>query len=376
MVLDSMGRGKNVIVGGDGKRGPRALGGVPLDHATLHGVNLSGWLVPESWVTPSLFSSTGTFDERGLFSALSHDRFEDLIHNHRSTFITERDFQQIALRGYNAVRLPVPWHVFGSEGPMAGSWSGCIDYVDLAFDWAEASGIQILLDMAVVPGGSTAPDGQRLALDPEFKFRGEVLEVLAKLAARYADRSALLGIEPLEEPVAQRRTLLSVTPGIPIHQLRNFYRDAYERIRDACGPDKAVVLSAAGMPGAFRSFMAQDRYQNVWLDLHLYHYNDLADATGAAGVRSLVARSVKAIDEARRSSMPVIVGEWSAALPVGASTLTPEGRIAMERVYTSAQIQAFRATSGWFFQTWKTESKLTSWDARVSLSSFERGMFD
>lgn len=347
-----------------------------MDHATLHGVNLSGWLVPESWVTPSLFSSTGTFDEAGLVKALDLDRYEDLIHNHRSTFITEKDFQQIALRGYNAVRLPVPWHVFGSEGPMAGSWSGCIDYVDLAFDWAEASGIQILLDLAVVPGGSTASDGQRIALDPEFKFRGEVLEVIAMLAARYADRTALLGIEPLEEPVAQKRNFLSVTPGIPLHQLRNFYRDAYDMIRQSCGPGKAVVLSAAGAPQAFKSFMAQDRYQNVWLDLHLYHYNDTADAAGAAGVRSLVERSVKSIDQAKRSGMPIIVGEWSGALPVGASTLTPEGRLAMERVYTSAQIQAFRETNGWFFQTWKTESKLTSWDARVALSSFESGMFD
>ena len=38
--------------------------------------------------------------------------------------------------------------------------------------------------------------------------------------------------------------------------------------------------------------------------------------------------------------------------------------------------QAFRDASGWFFQTWKTENKLSAWDARVALSSFERGMFD
>ena len=29
----------------------------------LHGVNLSGWLVLEPWVTPSLFAGTGAFTE-------------------------------------------------------------------------------------------------------------------------------------------------------------------------------------------------------------------------------------------------------------------------------------------------------------------------
>ena len=37
---------------------------------------------------------------------------------------------------------------------------------------------------------------------------------------------------------------------------------------------------------------------------------------------------------------------------------------------------AFAGGAGWFFQTWKTEARLSSWDARVALSSFETGMFD
>ena len=123
-------------------------------------------------------------------------------------------------------------------------------------------------------------------------------------------------------------------------------------------------------------FMAQSRYRNVWLDLHLYHYNDVVDASGPSGTRRLVERSSDAIARARRSGLPVVVGEWSSSLPVGAGTPTPEGLKAMERVYAAAQIQAFRDASGWFFQTWKTENKLSAWDARVALSSFERGMFD
>ena len=54
--------------------------------------------------------------------------------------------------------------------------------------------------------------------------------------------------------------------------------------------------------------------------------------------------------------------------------MTPEGRIALERVYTSEQLEAYAACPAWFFNTWKTSGLLTSWDARVALSSFERGM--
>ena len=54
--------------------------------------------------------------------------------------------------------------------------------------------------------------------------------------------------------------------------------------------------------------------------------------------------------------------------------MTPEGRIALERVYTSEQIGAYEKCPAWFFNTWKTSGKLASWDARVALATFERGM--
>lgn len=36
----------------------------------LHGVNLSGWLVLEPWVTPSLFAGTGAFTELELAGSI------------------------------------------------------------------------------------------------------------------------------------------------------------------------------------------------------------------------------------------------------------------------------------------------------------------
>ena len=72
--------------------------------------------------------------------------------------------------------------------------------------------------------------------------------------------------------------------------------------------------------------------------------------------------------------MPVMVGKWSAALPIADSAMTPEGRIALERVFTSEQIAAYEKAPAWFFNTWKTSGLLPGWDARVAMATFERGM--
>ena len=85
-------------------------------------------------------------------------------------------------------------------------------------------------------------------------------------------------------------------------------------------------------------------------------------------------RNSRQLREAARAGMPVMVGKWSAALPIADSAMTPEGRIALERVFTSEQIAAYEKAPAWFFNTWKTSGLLPGWDARVAMATFERGM--
>lgn len=340
----------------------------------MHGVNLAGWLVLEAWVTPTLFAGTGAFDEASLAACLRPAQLEKMLKTHRETFITEADFANIAARGFDTVRLQVPWYVFGEAGPMAGPFSGCLDYVDKAFDWAEAANLQILLDVAVAPGSD--PSQPSSFFGDVVTFRSTMLDVIAALASRYAERSCFLGIEPVDEVQGRRRQGLTFIDGVPPHSLRNFYREVYRVVREAAGTKPVVVFNDAGIPNEWHRFMAAKRYENAWLDCHLYHYSDSMNAAGPSGVRKLVNSSIAHLESAKRSGLPVMVGEWSAALPLADAGMTPEGRIALERVYTAGQMAAFAGTAGWFFQTWKTEGRLSSWDARVALSSFETGMFD
>ena len=74
----------------------------------IRGVNLSGWFIPEPWVTPSLFAATGASNASELQAALGATAYNERIRQHLETFITEADFRRIAAIGLNAVRLPVP----------------------------------------------------------------------------------------------------------------------------------------------------------------------------------------------------------------------------------------------------------------------------
>lgn len=342
----------------------------------FHGVNLSGWLTLEQWVTPELFADSGALDEPSLVTSLGRERYRQLVCRHREDFLSQADFTQIAARGFNAVRLPVPWYAFGEPGPEPGPYVSCMDHVDNALDWAEEVGLAVLLVLAISPG---SPDERAVPLRKHgdfMSYRSDLLDVIAALCKRYASRVGFLGIEVADAPVAQARMGLTLTEGIPLHNLRNYYRDAYEVVRATAGDEALVVLPDARQPGAWKRFMAQDRYHNVWLDCHLFHHTDRVDAVGPSGVRRLVDRSRRTLARARKSGLPTMVGKWSASLPYADAMMTPEGQIALARVYVSEQLSAFADCPGWFFQTWKTSGRLVGWDARVALATFERRMLD
>ncbi len=339
----------------------------------LHGVNLTGWLTLEPWVTPSLFADSGVLDEASLVASLGRDRYGELVKAHRESFITAADFIRIAARGLNAVRLVVPWYAFGEAGPNPGPFIGCMEHVDNAFEWAEEIDLKIVLSLAIVPGLQDTDLALTRNHDNLVRYREEVLVVLGALAQRYAMRTALAGIEVADGAIPQTRRFLSLQEGVPMHALRNYYRAAYDTIREYC-PDTPVILPDAGQRGAWRRFMTSDHYNDVWLDSHLYHYMDDVDNPGSMGIRKLAEASRKSLRVAEKSGHPVMVGKWSGALPYSDSTMTPEGKVALERVFISEQLSVFEGCPAWFFQTWKTEGRLVGWDAGVSLSSFERQM--
>ena len=120
----------------------------------INGVNLGNWLVLEKWMKPGIFAASGEADEIWLHRATESAELEALLTRHRDTYITEADFRNIAAHGCNLVRIPVPYFIFGDVS----GHPGCIEYLDRAFDWAERTGLKILIDLHTVPGSQNGFD--------------------------------------------------------------------------------------------------------------------------------------------------------------------------------------------------------------------------
>ena len=128
----------------------------------LRGVNLGGWLVLEKWMTPSLFDGLQATDETSYCVELGASA-EQSLKNHWDTFITCEDFAWLAKTGINAVRIPIGHWIFGPDYPYHRSYGasshpfvkGGIEILDRAFDWAEAYGLHIVLDLHAEPVART-----------------------------------------------------------------------------------------------------------------------------------------------------------------------------------------------------------------------------
>ncbi len=348
------------------------------------GVNLSGWFIPEPWVTPSLYAATGASNAAELQEAMGTAAYNERMRRHYETFVSEDDFRRMAQIGLNAVRLPVPWYAFGSQESDA-SYISVVDYIDRAIEWAAKYNIRVLLDLATVPGGqgdsNDSPTTPEVVAEWHSSTNGRhvALDVLERLADRYGEAESLLGIELLDTPqMSVRKGPFTMTDGIPAHYLRNFYRDAYELVRSYMPEDKIVVFSSSGHPSEWKHFMRGAKYKNVYMDLHLYHYRDehALDITSPRGLTTAISRNKRELKEAISTGFPVLVGEWSGAAIFANSSVTPEGRNAYERVFIANQLASFAPAAGWFFQTWKTEKRIATWDARAALGTLERGMIE
>lgn len=372
----------------------------------IRGVNLGNWLVLEKWMNPALFAGTTAEDEYYLPRQLSKEVYEARIRIHRSEYITERDFAAMKRIGLNAVRIPVPYFIFGDREPFI----GCTEELDKAFGWAEKYGLKILIDLHTAPLSQNGFDNGgicgvcRWSQTPEeVEF---VLRVLERLAERYGKREGLLGITPINEPitdpawtmmdVAHRYT--PVDPGLAegsapntLEFLYRFYQDAYDRIHPYLAADKYVIFHDGFQLHAWKEFFTQTKRENVMLDTHQYLM--MAETMGCGqtldAYLDYIEENYKAEIAKVQEYVPVIVGEWCLfnSLAVGMDTkggqtvlngmdfsenqtvLTEETKCTIYQTLAQAQLDAWKSGSGYFYWSYKllldtvNDPQWRGWDA-------------
>lgn len=347
----------------------------------LRGVNLGGWLVLEKWMTPSLFTGLNARDETSWCVELGRDA-ETRLQQHWNSFITRADFAWLAQVGINAVRIPVGYWLFAADYPYHNSYgalphpfvTGGVDVLDLAFDWADEFGLQIVVDLHAAPGCQNGFDNGGIQDVCEWHTQEAYidysLETLERLARRYGKRQALHGIEVLNEPRWDVETEL----------LKRYTSAAYWRIRRHCPAEVAVIFH-----DGFRSFreyagfLQPPKHDNVIFDIHRYQcfVQDDIDRDIYRHLQKVVCDWKSEADEIIGGlSLPTYVGEWSLGLDAKLAALWAVGpfdhvHTEMDgfqfdlalRGYAAAQLVVFEKYLGWFFWSYKTETML-QWSFR------------
>lgn len=375
----------------------------------IKGVNLGNWLVLEKWMSPALFEGTTAEDEYYLPRQLPRPVYEARIRIHRSEYITERDFVAIKAMGMEAVRIPVPYFIFGDREPFM----GCVEELDKAFNWAERYGLKVLIDLHTAPGGQNGFDNGgicgvcRWSRDrTEVEF---VLSVLERLGERYGSRPGLWGIEVLNEPITERMWKIfdvpsrypAVDPAMAegsgpntLEFLRTFYLEAYERLRRHMPEDKYVVIHDGFELKAWKDFMREEGYVNVVLDTHQYLM--IAESMGCgqtlkeylAYIRDHYARDM----EEMQQYFPVICGEWclfnslacgcdtrggqsvlNGVEGAGTESMSPEKKREIYRAVAQAQTEAWDKGSGYFYWSYKLLTDTVNEPGWIGWDSWDLG---
>jgi endoglucanase len=262
----------------------------------LHGINIGGWLVTESWMcgfsdskdTPETSGSTGTAGRSTLESL--EDRFgqekaAELMNVWLDHWITTSDLDQIRDGGFNLIRVPISYRTLQHAD---GSWivdaKGQIDFTRM--DWivreAARRGLYTIFDLHVWPE-------QRFAYDkigrPEGKIIRESMSRLwTTIAAHYRGNGAIAAFD-----------LINEFPG-------NWgVQQVLSRAVRAGDPDRIQVVEGFTYP-EFLKLHEAGEFSNSVFSEHLY------------GDKPLTTEELKArLQETLGSPVPIYIGEFLAA---------------------------------------------------------------
>ncbi|MDO5051574.1 MAG: hypothetical protein Q4E05_01625 [Pseudoclavibacter sp.] len=313
----------------------------------MRGVNLGGWLVSERWMTPSLYEGTRARDEYGLARTPGGP---ERLRRHREEFLREEDFAWLAAHGVEAVRIPIGFWALDGAGPLA----ACSERIDWAFEQAARYGLRVLLCLHAAPGSQNGRDHSGRAGPPAWYLRARhrrtTLEVLERLAGRYARHPAWWGLELLNEPL----------PLLGHGTLRRFCRRAQRRLCPILDGRGLLVYSDAFTPRLSAGMLRGRAGTGAVMDVHWYHFTFWARRV--VPLRRYLQRTLPARRRLLRrlSSLGVrtIVGEWSAVVAGPVLQRLPEtSREAVTRRHFRAQLTAYADAEAWFYWSYRTEEQ-------------------
>ncbi|KAF8124594.1 glycoside hydrolase family 5 protein [Boletus edulis] len=339
------------------------------------GVNLGCWFVLERWITDAPFAQAIPPGQSDLDVAKG-PHAKEILERHWDTWITNKDFEWLAARGINAVRIPIGYYhlcgldrsllsgtdFHGLDSVFEGAWIRLVRAVETA----QFHGIGVLLDLHSAPGkqnqdshsGTSSSQvlfTNRSNLELTIRVLRTLLSAVRSLRSEHDPPiSNVIGIELLNEPKPSSHSTLKDWYGKAIKQLRTI------------DPGLPIYISDCWMSDDYAHFVKSlpESTAPVCLDHHLYRCFTSEDISTPAAQHSTslmdpnapmpqtFARVAGILEDGGGA---LVVGEWSGALNPGSLQGPIDEREERAR-YVAAQLALFEQhCAGWFFWTYKKQ---------------------
>lgn len=289
----------------------------------------------ERWMSGVLDGVEGPA-EIDIVREMGREEARKRLNDHRESFITEDDFKWLKEAGFDFVRLPVGYWLFEETDDFI---DGEV-YLRRAFRWAKKYGIGVVLDFHGLQGSQNGKDHSGQA-GPIGLFRAnnteKALQTMEYMARTYGREPMLLGIEVINEPK------FGLFPGNLVH----YYEKAYLIVDKYADPRVKVIVSDAFWPRRMaRKLTKGDFGPRLVLDIHIYQIFGWCDRLRSfdGHVRRIERVWRKRLQQINRN-IPVMVGEWSAALPARAYRRIASGELVRAREYYKAQLSTYHSTT-------------------------------
>ena len=346
------------------------------------GVNLGGWYVMESYMSPT--DSAGNFtDEYNILNELTQRsteaQAESLVNTYINNWITATDIQAIAAAGFNEVRIPVWWGQFYKLGaypptgnPNAYLRSDAFTYLDQIIAACAQNNIYVVLDMHGAFGGQSGnPDTGYAAQNAYFPIstaansvsnsvnnQAATVAMWKMIAAHYAAspyRGTVAGFDLLNEPDGILTS--GTTGGSTTAQVLSAYNTLYQAIRQA-DPSRMIIMescfwvsngwSLTNLPNP-----TNNNYGYVWSDVvySTHMYPGASDTSAQVEAAADTQKSRFATLTKEGYNVPVYIGEFQAYNTNTAAAGSPSTSPATWQ-YVESDLDG--AGIGWSFWAYKS----------------------
>ncbi|MCF7947788.1 MAG: glycoside hydrolase family 5 protein [Spirochaetia bacterium] len=173
----------------------------------LRGVGLGSWFLPEGymWKMPAEADRPRRMEKLILY-LVGPQSAAEFWETYWDNFISEADIQQIAVEGFNSLRLPINARYLTGSDDSSEILESRIARVDQLIEWCGHCNVYIVLDLHGAPGGQTGTniddseyDRPDLFINQENEDR--TVEIWRALATRYKDEPIIAGYDLLNEPL-------------------------------------------------------------------------------------------------------------------------------------------------------------------------------